>query len=437
MMTAFLLQLGLILTNAIFACAEIAVITMNDNKLSRLASAGDKRAIRLKKLTSEPSHFLATIQVGITLAGFLGSAFAASNFSMPFTKWLLRLGVPIQQATLNIISVVVITIILSFLTLVFGELVPKRIAMQKAEQIALFFSDLMYGISKIFAPVVWILTLTTNASLKLMGFNPHQHKKVITEEEIRMMIDTGSEKGTIQKNEKMMIQNIFEFDDTPVSEIMTHRTNVVILWEDDDDPTWQRIICESDHTIYPVCQQTADHVVGVLYTKDYFRLQDISRKNVLKSAVRPPYYVPEKARANIVFQNMQSTRIHFAVVLDDYGGMSGIVTMHDLLEQLVGDLEDDTRAPKNPPLIKKIDTTTWQIAGTAPLDEVSEAIGVLLPADEYESFGGFVFGLLGSIPEDGSTPELEAYGVKIKVVKIQDHRLETAFLYRAKKKPAN
>ncbi len=430
-MGAIFLQLSLILINALFACAEIAIISINDNRLALLTSSGDKRATRLSKLTKEPSHFLATIQVGITFAGFLGSAFAATNFSGPLTRWVIGLGVTISPVTLDTIAVVVITFLLSYFTLVFGELIPKRIAMQKAEPLALLFSGFIYRISKMFAPVVWLLTISTNASLRLMGFDPYASRKAVTEEEIRMMVDSGSEKGTIGRDEKDMIQRIFEFDDTPAAEIMTHRIDVIILWMDQTDAQWAQIIKESPYTAFPICAETADHIVGVLYAKDYFRLEDQSRDHVMNAAVRQAYLVPETVRANVLFRNMQTNRIHFAVVLDDYGGMSGIITMQDLLEQLVGDLEDNDDAPESSPNIEQVDTNTWQIVGTAPLDDVSKELGVVLPDDDYDSFGGFVFSLLGAIPEDGSTPEVEAYGLVIKVVEIRDHRLEKAFVYRS------
>ncbi|NLK88429.1 MAG: HlyC/CorC family transporter, partial [Clostridiaceae bacterium] len=248
-----MLQLVLILVNAVFACAEIAVISMNDAKLAKLTAAGDKRAIRLSGLTSQPARFLATIQVGITFAGFLGSAFAADNFSDRLVMWLLRLGIGIPERTLDTISVIFITLILSYFTLVLGELVPKRIAMKNAERLALAISGLVHFISKVFAPLVWLLTISTDGMLRLFGIDPHAADDEITEEEIRMMVDEGSEKGAIDPEEKAMIQNVFEFDDKTAKEIMTHRTEVSLLWLEESDEQWEKTITESKHTIYPVC----------------------------------------------------------------------------------------------------------------------------------------------------------------------------------------
>lgn len=430
------LQLILILLNAVFACAEIAVITMNDNKIAKLSDSGDKRAVRLEKLTARPARFLATIQVGITFAGFLGSAFAADNFSEKLTMWLLDIGVGIPAATLDTISVIVITIVLAYFTLVLGELVPKRIAMRNADKLAMAISGFITVTSKIFAPVVWLLTVSTNGLLRVFGIDPHEENDEVTEEEIRLLVDAGSEKGAIDPEEKDMIQNIFEFDDTFASDIMTHRTEVTLLWMDETDDAWAKTINESRYSVYPICAESADDVVGVLYVKDYFRLEDKSRASVMENAVRPAYYVPETIRNDILFRNMKNSRAHFAVVIDEYGGMSGIVTMNDLLEQLVGDLEDDLLVPREEPLVERIDSKTWRVSGLAPLDLVSRQLGVKLPEEDYETFGGFVFGLLGTIPPDGSTPGIEEYGLVIKVVDIKNRRLQSAVVYRSGDAPA-
>lgn len=422
------LQLILIIINAVFACAEIAVITMNDNRLAKLTAAGDKRAQKLTELTEQPARFLSTIQVGITLAGFLASAFAADNFSGKLTDWLINMGVKISAATLGTISVVLITLTLSYFTLVFGELVPKRVAMRHAEKLALAMSGLIYGISIIFSPIVWLLTTSTNSILRLLDIDPEAEDEEITEEEIRMMVDAGSEKGTISHSEKYMIQNIFEFDDKTAEEIMTHRTEVSVLWLDESLEQWENTIAESRHSIYPVCDGSTDNIIGILKVKDYYRIREKTRGNILDMAVKPAYFVPETVRTDVLFQNMKNSRSHFAIVLDEYGGMNGIITMNDLLEQLVGDLEDDDTIPAESPLIERIDSQTWKVQGAAPLEMVSEQLGVILPEDEFDTFGGFIFGLLGTVPEDGSTPELNEYGLIIKVIEIKGHRLEKALV---------
>ena len=422
------LQLALIFINAIFACAEIAIISINDAKLNKLTAAGNKKAITLTKLTDQPARFLSTIQVGITLAGFIGSAFAADNFSGYLTQLFLSWGSKLSPATLDTISTLVITLILSYITLVLGELVPKRIAMRNAEKLALGLSGLIYGISKIFSPVVWLLTVSTNGILRLFGIDPNAEEEHVTEEEIRMMLDEGSEKGTIMPDEKDMIHNIFEFDDKTAAEAMTHRTDVTLLWQEDTNEQWEDAIFEGRHSIYPVCGESADDVLGVLHVKDYIGLKNKSREEILKHAVRPAYFVPETVKTDLLFRNMKQSRNHFAIVLDEYGGMSGIVTMSDLLEELVGDLDDDVTMPAEPPDIEQIDANTWRIQGWTPLEEVAEALSVPLPEEDYDTFGGLVFGILGAIPEDGSTPQLEEYGMAIKVLEIKEHRLESALV---------
>jgi len=432
-----LLQLVFICLNAIFACAEIAVISMNDNKLAKLSAAGDKRALRLTKLTQQPASFLATIQVGITLVNLLSSAVATENFSDRLAAWLAGISINIPISIINILSVAIITVLLTYFTVLLGELIPKRLAMKKAEQIALGMSGLIYVVSRIFTPAVWLFTVSTNGLLRLLGVDPNSENEENAEEEILMILDAGKQKGTIQPEEQNMIQNIFEFDDISAGEIMTHRTEVSLLWLEESDEQWEQTIIESRHSIYPICSDSPDNIVGVLYAKDYFRLKDKTREEVMKNAVQPAYFVPETVRADVLFRNMKKSRNHFAVVVDEYGGMSGIITMNDLLEELVGDLEDDISMPEEAPPIERIDSKTWRIQGNAPLDDVSKQLGVMLPDEEYDTFGGLVFGLLGNIPSDGSTPELEEYGLTIKVTKIKDRRLESAVVYLSDLSDAN
>lgn len=425
-----LLQVILILFNAFFACAEIAVISMNDNKMAKMAAAGDKRAIRLAILTSQPARFLATIQVAITFSGFLGSAFAADNFSGRLVDWLISLGVSIPVKTLDSLSVILITLILSFFTLVFGELVPKRIAMRKAEALALGMSAVIYFISKVFAPLVGLLTVSTNGVLRLLGIDPNAEDEDVGEEEIRMMVDVSSEKGSIDLEEKEFIQNVFRFDDLTAGEIATHRTEISLLWMDESMEQWDQTIHDSRHSLYPVCNETVDDVIGVLKAKDYFRLDDKSRENVMKKTVKPAYFVPESVKADVLFRNMKHTRNRMAVVLDEYGGISGIITMNDLVEQLVGKFDNEDDEPEEGPEIERIDSKTWKIKGGAPLDDVVEAIGVDLPTEEYDTFGGLIFGVHGVVPEDGSIFEVETNGLIIKVIEISDHRIQKTIVCR-------
>lgn len=424
-----ILQVVLIALNAVFACAEIAVVSMNETKLAKLASDGNKKAISLEKLTSSPSRFLATIQVAITLSGFMGSAYAAENFSGHLVGLLVRLGAPVSAKTLDAISVFLITLILSYFTLVFGELVPKRIAMKNSEKVALGMASMLNVIAKFCAPLVWLLTASTNGILRLLGIDPNQEEDEVTEEEIRMMIDAGSERGTIDCDEKEMIQNVFEFDDISLDEICTHRTDVAVLWADDDKEEWEKTIHESRHSLFPVCGEGVDDILGVMYAKDYFRLRDLSREEIMAKSIRPAYFVPESIKADILFRNMKKSGNYFAVVLDEYGGMDGIITLRDLIEQLVGDLveEDDEKRPED---IEQVGENIWRIQGSTPLDDVVEELDVDLPIDEYDTFGGYIFGNLGSIPDDGSQFELETEELHIKVVEVKEHRVESTIVQK-------
>jgi putative hemolysin len=421
-----LLQLFLIALNAIFACAEIAVISLNDKKLEKLANKGDKRAERLIKLTEQPAKFLSVIQVGITLAGFLASAFAADSFSGKLTAFLVDMGVKLNASTLHTIGVITITLILSYFTLVFGELVPKRIAMRHSEKIGLVLSGLLAFISKVFSPIIWLLTVSTNGVLRLVGIDPNAPDEEVTEEEIRLMVDAGNETGNIDNEKREFIHNIFMFDDRTAFEIMTHRTNVSFLLLEDSMEQWEKTFKESLHTIYPVCDETIENVVGILNIKDYFRYNGKNREEIINSCVKPAYFIFGAVRADVLLLNMKKNKNHFAIVIDEYGGINGIITISDLLEELVGNLDDDITLPEKKPPIERIGAHTWKIQGTTPLHTVSKDLGIELPHDDFNTFGGLVFNLLGKIPNDGDTPELEGFGLNIKVTTIKNHRMTEA-----------
>ncbi len=424
------LQIALIALNAVFACAEIAVISMNDNKLAKMASEGDKRAVRLARLTNQPARFLATIQVAITLSGFLGSAFAAENFSGVLTDWLLGLGVPMSREVLDSIAVIFITIVLSYFTLVFGELVPKQVAMRNAEKLALGMSGLISFISKLFAPLVWLLTASTNGVLRLMRIDPNAQEEEVSEEEIRMMVDVGNEKGTIDNEEREFIQNVFEFDNLPVDEIITHRTEVTFLYMEDSLDAWDETIGETRYTYYPVCGDTPDQIVGVLNTKIYLRMKDKTKEAVLEQAVTEAYVVPESLKADVLFRNMKKEHQQFAVVLDEYGGMSGVITIKDLIEELVGDLEDDDPQEEINEPIQQLGEDLWQAEGAVLLEELSEVLGISLESEEYDTLNGLIFHYLETSPEVDSVVDLE--NLTISVTKIHNYQVETALI---RKKP--
>ena len=421
MFGAIILQFVLIFLNAVFASAEIAVISTNETKLQKMAERGDKRAKRLVKMTSQPARFLSTIQVAITLAGFLGSAFAADNFAGPLTNVLVKAGLPLPASVINSICVILITLILAYFNIVLGELVPKRIAMKRAEKTALGISGVLRFVSVIFAPIVWLLTASTNGLLRLFGINPGEDEEEVTEEEIMMMAEAGSEKGSIDSEENELIKNIFEFKEQTVGEVCTHRKDTDLLFLSESDEEWAARIASTRHTYYPICGKGIDDIAGVLSTKDYFRLDDKSRENVMKKAVSAAVFVKENTPANTLFYKMKISREYFAVVVDEYGGMSGIVTMHDLLELLVGDLTE--KDDKEEYEISRLSETEWEITGLAPIDKVEASLGVKLPEEEsehFETFGGYVCGMMGTLPEDGASFELSTEQMNVRVLSVED-----------------
>ena len=422
MIGAVILQVVLIALNAVFASAEIAVISMNETKLKKMAEDGNKKAIKLSKLTEQPARFLSTIQVAITMAGLLGSAFAAENFAGPVVDALVSLGIHAPEKVMRSVVVLLITVILAYFNLVFGELVPKRIAMKKTEAMALGMSGMLYAVSKAFAPLVFLLTVSTNGVLRLIGIDPEEQEEQVSEEEIRMLLTTGNEQGNIDAQETEMIQNVFEFDDISVLELCTHRLDVVYLSLEDDDAQWEETIHESRHTFFPVCGESIDDIRGVLNTKDYFRMKGKSREYILEHAVDQVDLVPETMKANVLFQNMQKSRNYFAAVIDEYGGISGIITLHDLMEALVGELYETEEAPM-PLAVEKIGENTWKVRGYADLEDVSDALEVELPTDTYDTFSGFICGLIGKVPRNGEQFSCEYESLEIQVHTVENHRV--------------
>ncbi len=422
---AIVLQIVLISLNAIFAAAEIAVVSMNETKLNALSAKGGKnakKAKRLTRLTSDPARFLSTIQVAITLAGFLGSAFAADMFAQPLTALIMKTGINASfEQTISTVCVVLITLVLAYFNIVLGELVPKRIAMKHAEGVSTALSGILSAVSVVFKPVVSLLSFSTNTVLKMFGISPEDPAEEVTEEEIIMMTDAATESGSIEDEEGQFIKNIFQFSDLPIGEICTHRKDADVLFVNASDEQWEETIYSTSHTYYPVCGDSVDDVVGILYTKAYFRLKDKSRENVMQNAVQSPVFLYENAPANIVLDKMKKTHEYFAVVTDEYGGMAGIVTIHDLLEAIVGDMDEkDEEADYT---ITRLEDDLWEIHGIAPLDKVEQALDISLTDEDsdivHETFSGYVCGIIVTLPEDGTQFEVSTDLLDIKVLTVE------------------
>lgn len=414
-----LLQLVLIGLNAFFACAEIAVLSVNDARLAQLMEQGDKKAMRIARFKNDSASFLATIQVAITLSGFLGSAFAADNFSELITDALVKV-IPISPNVIDSVSVVLVTLILSYFTLVLGELVPKRLAMKRAESLALSMSGVISAISKILKPIVSFLSLSTNIVLRIFGIDPHAEEEPEYENDIKDLVDQGSRVGEIDSDEREIIHNLFEFDDISVGELATHRTDLSVLFLDDSVDDWHNTIVEGRHTYYPICGETTDDVVGVLSVKNYHALSDKSRESIMKNAVSEPCFVPAGMRADALFKQMKKNKKHFVVVLDEYGGVSGIATMNDLLAQIVGDFDEESDFV---PDIAAVSEDIYDISGTASLDDVSRDLGIELPVDEFDTFGGYIMSFFDTVPEDGQTYVPETDTLKFEKCIIENHRI--------------
>ena len=427
-----LLLIVLILCNAFFAASEIAIISLNDAKIRKMAEDGHKKAKQVLRLTADSSNFLATIQIGVTLAGFLTSATAAQSLAGPLANWFVGLVPALEPhvAVIQNVSVVVVTILMSYFSLVFGELVPKRIAMQKAEALSFAFIGVLRGVAIITRPFVKFLSLSTNLVVRLFGIDPHADEENVTEEEIRMMVDVGEEKGVIEGVQKEMINNIFEFDDITAEDIMTPRTDVAALDIEDGIAEALRIGVEEGYSRLPVYEDDIDNIIGLLYIKDLLPYvgQEIPKDVSIRHLLREAYFVPGTKRCGELFSEMTEKHIQMAIVVDEYGGMSGIVTMEDLLEEIVGNIYDEFD-PSEDAEIEKLGDNLWRVTGTVDLETLAEALDVDLPLDEeYDTLGGMVFSSFDSIPEDGSTPEVTMHGLHIQVESIVDHRVEKALV---------
>ena len=433
-----LLLAVLVAVNAFFAAAEIAVLSLSESKLRKQVEEGDKKAEKLLKLTQTPDHFLSAIQIAITLAGFLSSAFAADSFSDPLVEWLVDdLGVAaLSPGTLNGIMVVLITIVLSYFSLVLGELVPKRIAMKKTEAVARFTLGPVCAVAAVFRPVIWLLSKSTNGMLRLFGIDPKADEEDVSEDEILMMVDLGEERGAIEASEKELIENIFEFNNTTAEDVMVHRTEMVMVWAQDTGDDVLDAIRTSGRSRFPVYEEDADHIVGILNTRDFLLNTQAERPKPLAELVRPAYFVPETVRTDVLFRDMQSKKVHMAIVVDEYGGTSGLVTMEDLLEEIVGNIYDEFD-PQEEKEIEQVEPGVWKVSGSCDLEALAEAMDMELPEDdEFDTLGGLVFAQLSVIPEDGSQLEVDACGLRIRVLNFTDRRVDQALVSKLEAIPA-
>ena len=421
-MGRIILLIVLILVNAYFAAAEIAFISLNDAKIDLMSKDGNKKAKKIKKMLENPSSFLATIQIGITLAGFLSSAFAAETFASELSPVLYDLVPALSIETWHNIAIVLITIILSYFTLVFGELVPKRLAMKYYEKIAFGTIGVIRLIAIVTAPFVKFLTFSTNIVSKIFGVSANEEESV-TEEEIRMMVDVGEEKGTIDKEASEMINNVFEFNDKVVSEIMIPRNDVYAI---DMNLSVSKVIDmisedpEFRYSRIPVYDENIDEIKGIVYIKDIL-LSDKNKSIKIKNFVKEAYYVPETMSVNKLFEGLRKNRKQIAVVVDEYGGTAGIVTMEDVLEEIVGEIYDEYDLVEKS--YEQIDENTYMLSGGMSISDVEKVLNIDIPDGDYDTISGYLIEELGRIPNEKEKPVIETEKAIYKVEKVEDRRI--------------
>ncbi|WP_279380166.1 hemolysin family protein [Sporosalibacterium faouarense] len=424
LLTDFLLIALLILINAFFAASEIAIVSVKRNRIDYLANTGNKKAKILMTLIKEPSRFLATIQVGITFAGFLASASAAVSISEVLSNLLDKFNIPIIQAYSSQISIVVVTILLSFITLVVGELLPKRLALDNTEKIALFTVTPIQMFSKVMKPFIFILTSSTNFLAKILGSKTDNAEEKVTEEEIRMMVHVGEETGVIKETETEMIDSIFKFDDTLVREVMTPKKDVFALNINFSKEVFLNKLMENHYSRIPVYDEDIDNIIGILYLKDLFYKTGNSefQKEDIDGILRPAYFVPESKNIDVLFRELQLKQQHMAIIIDEYGSVAGIVTIEDLLEQIVGEIDDEF--DEHILDIEEIEKDTYMLNGMTSIKHINEELDIKLPASRFDTINGLVLDILGTIPQEGSKPIVRYKNIEFKVEKVSDKRIE-------------
>ena len=413
----------LILVNAFFAMSEIAIISLNDNMIEKLAEDGHKKAKMIKKLTENPSNFLSTIQIGVTLAGFLTSASASTTFAAMLTDAVMAAAPQLPKGVISGVSVVVITVIMSYFSLVLGELAPKRMGMQKPEEIAYKVVGILLIVKKFTSPFVKILSVSTNAVVRLFGFDPNANEDVVTEEEIRMMVDVGEEKGVIENIQKEMINNIFEFDDIDVTDIMTHRTDMIAVEDTDTLEELVNLSIKHGYSRIPVYHEDQDNIIGIVYIKDLLKYVStaLPKGESPKDFMREAYYVPSSKNCGKLFNEMSEKRVQMAVVVDEYGGTAGIVTMEDLVEAIVGSIKDEYDDEEEE--IVEESENLFTIDGTTYIEEVNELVGEVIPEGDYDTLGGFLISLLDFLPQDGDMNEIIYENIKFTILDVEDRRI--------------
>lgn len=405
--------------NAFFASAEMAIVSINKSKVRKLKEEGNTKAKLLEELIEEPSNFLSTIQIGITLAGFFSSASAATGISEHISGLLAPFNIPYA----NEISMIGVTLILSYFTLVFGELVPKRIALKKAEKISLMSVKPIYFISKIAKPFIKLLSLSTTLVLKITRNNDADIEEKVSEEEIKSLISQSQEDGCIERDEEEMIYGVFDFNDKTSKEIMTPRNELFAINMDDDINNILDDVLGSSYSRIPVYKDTIDNIVGILYTKDLLiEARRVGFDNIqLKNILQKPFFALETRRTNELFKVLKDKKVHLAILFDEYGGTVGIVTMEDLIEEIVGDIEDEYDSEEC--LVTKIDENNFFVKASMTVTDFNDLFDLDIEIGEYDTLNGYLLTKLNRIPDEGSNFQLE--DIEFTVIKVENRRIES------------
>lgn len=422
LITQIILIVVLTAINAFFAASEMAMVSLDQNKLRREAEEGDKKSRAIIRILSDQSNFLSTIQVAITLAGFFNSAAAATGISGDLARFLSARNIPYAST----MATVLITLVLSFITIVFGELVPKRVALVRSEQFARFSIGIVSATAKIFKPFVKLLSFSTNLILKIMGIPLEGVEGKVTISDIKSLIQLGQTQGVIDDVEGEMMKSVINFDDTYAEEVMTARPEVFMIDINDSSEEYLEDMLTLKYSRIPVYEDEVDNVIGILYLKDY--LLESYRKgfeNVnIRDILKPAYFIPERKNINDLFTDLQTNNRHMALLIDEYGGFSGIVTMEDLIEEIVGDIDDEY--DHDEPELNQITDDIWIAKGTVSIKELNYQLGVELDeeTEDYDTLGGLLIFLLGHIPNDGETLSLDFKNLIFEILEIRDKRIQ-------------
>ena len=433
-----LLQVLFICISGFFAAAELSILSLNEADLRHQVEEGDRKALCLEKLLRRSGRTRTTVQLCITLAGLWGAGFAALGLGMPLAAWAQAHWTLTGSAagTARVLCLVLTVLVLALVHLVFGYMIPRRVAVHRGPAVARFTCTVVSALSAVLLPLTALLDLLAGLFLRLIHIDPNADRPPVSEEGIRRLVDIGEEKGAIETEEKEMIENIFEFNNMTAADVMVHRTDMVMLWAEDTQEEIEKTIEESGLSRFPVYEEDADDIIGILSTREWLINARKPQPKPLRQLLRAPYFVPQSVRTDLLFRDMQSKKTHMAIVVDEYGGTAGLVTMEDLLEEIVGNIYDEFDPQEDQEIIS-LGENRWRVAGSADLEELFETLGMEMPEEEEsETLGGLVYAQLSVIPEDGSHPEVDIYGLHIRVEELSERRVEWATVTRIAPAPA-